>query len=122
MREHNCDRDSKPNNSAEEDPRNHPTYVGLINSVHKKAASLDGLIDRQNVHFFFFPAQDDEWEANWSERTGVPLTRFRDRCGMLRKVPPGTTKDASAGIASNRRVGALQRELTFRAKEYSPLI
>lgn len=54
MREHNCDRDSKPNNSAEEDPRNHPTYVGLINSVHKKAASLDGLIDRQNVHFFFF--------------------------------------------------------------------
>ena len=56
--------------------------------------------------------------TNWSKRTGVSLTRFRDRWEMLKQVPPGSTKDASSSPASNRRVGALQHELMLRASEY----
>lgn len=100
--------------AEDNDPRLHPTYAGLVDSIYKKANELDGVFSDQNVHF---SAQNDEWEANWSPRTGVPLTRFRERWEMLKNVPPGSTKDP-VGAASDRRYGVFQNELTIRAHEY----
>lgn len=92
-------------------PLIHPAYVGLADSIYRKASSLDDVVSNQNVHF---SAQGDNGESNWSKQTNVPMTQFRDRW-----VPPGATQDASGGTASNRRVGALQCELTLCANEYS---
>ena len=49
-------------------------------------------------HQIHFSAQDDDWEAAWRPRTGIPLRSFRLRWERLEACPP--TADPSVG--SNR--------------------
>ncbi|KAL4926766.1 uncharacterized protein BDV17DRAFT_293117 [Aspergillus undulatus] len=50
----------------------HPTYMGFCHSIYTKAKALDRFINDQEIHF---SAQDDEWEAQWTKRTGAPLRK-----------------------------------------------
>lgn len=101
-------------NDVDDDPRQHPTYAGLITSIYDRAISIYPWIKDQNVHF---SAQSNDWGSNWSQRTGIPLTRFQDPWQLLKEVPAGEAEDA-CGTAANRRVGGIERELRLRAKEY----
>lgn len=47
--------------TEDSDPRFHPTYAHLIDSIYKKANKVNGALGDPNIHF---SARNDEWEMN----------------------------------------------------------
>lgn len=108
--------DIEEKENAEDAPSSHPTYIDFATSVFDKAITFDTFFKDQNVHF---SAQDDDWEAHWKSRTGIPLARLKERWECLRQIPPSGTKSTGGEHSlANRQTGSLQRDLHRFAVEY----
>lgn len=108
--------DIEENENAEDDPSSHPTYIDFATSIYDKAITFDTFLKVQNVHF---SAQDDDWEAHWKSRTGIPLAKLKERWECLRQIPPSGTKSTGGEHSlANRQTGSLQRDLHHFAVEY----
>ncbi|KAL8927113.1 MAG: hypothetical protein Q9172_001535 [Xanthocarpia lactea] len=41
-----------------------------------------------HTHAIRFAAQDDRWSQEWRQRSGIPLSRFKERWDMLKRLAP----------------------------------
>jgi len=57
------------------------TYNEFARTIHHTLLTrVDRFGDRHEIHF---SAQDDDWEASWTGRTGIPLQAFAERWDQL---------------------------------------
>ncbi|KAL8856123.1 MAG: hypothetical protein Q9178_007248 [Gyalolechia marmorata] len=72
---------------AEEGAPQSSTFAELAHVIH------DTLLHEVDVglghmHAIRFAAQDDRWSQEWRQRSGIPLSRFKERWDMLQRLPP----------------------------------
>ncbi|KAL9101423.1 MAG: hypothetical protein Q9163_003315 [Psora crenata] len=69
-----------------EDERTSSTFAQLSRIIYETLfQEVDLSTCRHNIRF---AAQDDAWEDEWRQRSGIPLMQFRERWNTLRQVSP----------------------------------
>lgn len=92
------------------------TFAETTRVVYKRGLET---IDRRGYdHEMAFSAQDDDWEANWKARSGIPLAQFKqiwDKLPTFAKDPslhPGDTENTDPLVSAADRA----EFLNLRAK------
>lgn len=93
--------------------RTSSTFAKLAEVIYDTLATE---VDRSDInHHIRFAAQDDAWESEWRQRSGVPLATFRQRWLSLRPYPPqqlsAPTQSRTAG-GQSRAPPASQVDVT----------
>ncbi|KAL8733585.1 MAG: hypothetical protein Q9166_001993 [cf. Caloplaca sp. 2 TL-2023] len=79
------------------------TYASFTSTVHN---ILFTRVDKwAAVHDIRFSAQDDEWDMEWHQRTGFPLSHYASKWASLRDVMPDPLAASSVSRDPNPIVG-----------------
>ncbi|MCJ1246590.1 hypothetical protein MMC30_003799 [Trapelia coarctata] len=68
--------------------RSMPTYAELVKVIHD---TLLKEVDLRPNNSISFAAQDDVWDKEWKNRTGIPMSKYQQKWDMLKSVPKGPT-------------------------------
>ncbi|KAJ9269632.1 hypothetical protein DTO212C5_4243 [Paecilomyces variotii] len=101
--------------NPEEEPRQHPTYIGLAHSIFETLNKIDDFAEENGIHF---SAQNDEWEAEYRTRLGLPLQSYKDRWECLRKIPPSGNQESAEGPVMKTGSPRKRRRLRVAASGY----
>jgi hypothetical protein len=78
------------------------TYAEMGCLIHDHLKQSDRFHDRHEISF---AAQDDEWTKGWRERTGIPLTFFKEKWEELSVLPAQadgfSNRDPSSAFTSS---------------------
>ena len=91
-----------------------PTYAALVETVHD---TLVNEVDVREKNEISFSAQDDAWDMEWRQRTGVPLSTFKERWEALKVVPKGDYWQGPSGSASRTGSVRLTDSITISMPE-----
>ena len=75
-----------------EEVRESHTYASLVKLVHD---TLVKEVDVREENDISFSAKDDVWDMEWRARTGFPLTNYKEKWELLRRVDKGAATDIS---------------------------
>ena len=67
---------------ATQERTEHPTYIEFSKSVYDCVKGMGALGNSQQI---YFSAENDEWEASYQSRLGLPLTSYKDKWLSLLK-------------------------------------
>jgi hypothetical protein len=79
------------------------TYNDFAHTIHHTLLTrVDRFGDQHEIHF---SAQDDDWEASWTGRTGIPLQAFAERWDQLvtrpsTMAPSSLNRDPTATVVT----------------------
>ncbi|KAL8897147.1 MAG: hypothetical protein Q9207_007358 [Kuettlingeria erythrocarpa] len=98
---------SHPLPTASIDPevvRSSSTFAKLAEVIYN---TLVTELDQSDIqHQIRFAAQDDAWESEWRQRSGIPLAAFRQRWQSLRLLPPQQSSVATQSRTAGRQARA----------------
>ena len=93
------------------------TYNEFARTIHNTLLTrVDRFGDRHEIHF---SAQDDDWEASWTGRTGIPLQAFAERWDQLATRP--STMASSSLNREPTAPGVTGGVMSFSLSEAEPI-
>lgn len=89
-----------------------PTYAGFVQLVKNELLMLDERSGEDvSVHSPMFSAAGDEWEMQYSTRTGIPLGDFRSRWELLK--PSSSSRKSPASDNEDLQLAPGERPLSY---------
>ena len=78
------------------------TFARLADVI---ATTLETEVNNRSRHHISFAAQDDEWEKEWRDRSGIPLGTFQAQWDKLPRLAPQSNVSQSSGQSAGQTGG-----------------